>query len=62
MKRLYFTIIGISIIRFCFSQEASLRTGNVLRFNILNPGIEYGSLIFKKSTISANIGFNVKKL
>lgn len=57
MKKLVILIFGVLIINLVYSQNSDKQTTNVLRINIINPGIEYELAIMNHSAIIANAGF-----
>ncbi len=57
MKKIIFLICSVTVFSSQgFSQETIKNTSTVLRINFLNPGIEYETPVFNKSTVSMNLG------
>ena len=57
MKKIIFLICSVTIFSLQgFSQETIKNTSTVVRINFLNPGIEYETPVFNKSTVSMNLG------
>lgn len=59
MKVALLVLLGLFIVRLSFGQSTESGKQNVLRFNFINPGIEYEQSITEKSKISANVGYGV---
>jgi len=59
MKKALLILIGLFIINHSFGQGSENKKQNVLRLNLINPGVEYEYSISDKSKLSANIGFGV---
>jgi hypothetical protein len=57
MWKTLFLLTALLSISYSFSQDNDSYKQHVLRFNIINPGIEYEHSISEMSKLSANIGF-----
>ena len=59
MKILSLILLPLFVSNFSFSQTDGNGKQNVLRLNLINPGIEYEYSLSLKSKLSANAGFGV---
>lgn len=59
MKKAFLFFIGLFIINHSFGQGSEFKKQNVLRVNLINPGIEFEYSISNKSKLSANAGYGI---
>jgi hypothetical protein len=56
MKKIAIIIIHLFLVNYLYSQNINNKTTNVLRINIINPGVEFEMAVMNHSAFVANLG------